>query len=57
MTYMLTHVFLSVTPIEYSLAYAASNRHNREGTKTKGQDVRVTLEEITIEVISANNSS
>ena len=50
MTYMMTHVLMGVTPMEYYLAYVASSRHTSKGTKNKAQDARVPLEAMTIEV-------
>ena len=43
MTYMLTNVFLGMTPIDYYLDYFASSRYTSKGTKTASQDARVTL--------------
>ena len=40
MTYMLTHVLLGMTPIDYYLACVASSQQDSEGTKTKAQDAR-----------------
>ena len=56
MTYMMTHVFLGVTPIYYSLAYVASIWNNSEGTKTKAQYAIVTQEAITIEANATNTA-
>ena len=53
---MLIHVFLGVTPIDYSLAYVASIWHTSEGTKNKAQDAIVTQEAITIEANATNTA-
>ena len=50
MTYILTHVLLGMTPIDYYLAYVSSIRNTIEGDGTAAQGARVTLEAITIEV-------
>ena len=50
MIYMLTSVFLGVTPIDCSLAYVASTRNTRDSKKTVAQYSSVTLEAINIEV-------
>ena len=56
MTYMLTHVFLGMTPIVKYLAHVASSQRTSERTKTAEQDSRVTLEVITIEVNSKQHN-
>ena len=47
---MMTHIFLFVTPTDYSLDYVASIQNTIEGTKTAAQYASVTLEAITIEL-------
>ena len=52
MTYMTTHVFLGLKPIDQPLFYVTSSRNASKGTETMAQDASVILEAINIEVNS-----